>query len=312
MNVTIRASAISAPAAGLLEDRPFAGQVLSVHRRACNLVDSHGQLLALVGETAGNGPFHLVVPQGEAAFSRLAVGCPAWGGRGSLRIGGWLTVDWREAELWNPRPDWDRVSLARQDWSACLSPLSELVRGKAAPESLALIPLPPGTPPAAGSSRLGAAWRARAGEGMGRVIGALQGGDLEALRLGVEALAGLGPGLTPAGDDFLLGVLVGVFATAVTAPAASPSLPVAEAGATILETAAGRTNLLSAAWLQYAAHGLIGQSWHRLLYALSDCDSPSIRRAADRLLAVGATSGADALTGFLLYCQSRRSVLYYL
>jgi hypothetical protein len=298
---TFRASVISTPIARLLEEKPFTAQVLSVHRRACNLIDERGQLLALVSDPLGNGPFHMVIPQGETAFSRLETGWPVRGERGALRIGGCLTITYRGGQLWDPCPDWGKVRLAQQNWRVHLPSLQELVRGKAPPESLAALFA---GPPAAGDSRLSVAWRAQAGEAMGRVLAALQAGDLAALRSGAAALAGLGPGLTPAGDDFLLGIMVGLFATALSAPSA------AEVCAAIAEVAAARTTALSTAWLQAAARGLVGQAWHDLLNALSQGHSLHIQQAASRLINTGATSGADALSGFLLYCQSRRSVLY--
>jgi hypothetical protein len=303
-NQTFRASIVSTPIARRLGEEPFSGQVLSVHRQACNLVDGRGQLLALVSDPLGNGPFHVVIHRGEAAFSRLAAGWPVWSERGVLQIGDGLGINCRGGQLWDPRPDWEKVRLTRQSWRVHLPPLLELLRDKAPPESMA-------GPAAAETSRLSAAWRAKAGEAIGRVLTALQVGDLAALRSGAAALAGLGPGLTPAGDDFLLGVMAGLFATALPAPPSSSSLSVAEVCAAILEATTARTTSLSAAWLQAAARGLLGQGWHDLLNVLSNGDSPGIRQAANRLINTGATSGADALAGFLLYCQSRRSVLYY-
>jgi hypothetical protein len=308
-NRTFRATSISTPIAGRLEEGPFTGQVLSVHRRACNLVDERGQLLALVSDPLGNGPFHMVISRGAVAFSRLAAGWAVRGERGALRIGDSLAITYRGGRLWDPCPDWGKVRLGQQSWRAHLAALQELLGDKAPPESLAALFAGPA---AAEDSRLSVAWRAQAGGAVSRVLAALRVGDLAALRSGATALAGLGPGLTPAGDDFLLGVMVGLFATALPAPSSSPSLSVAEVCAAIAELAAARTTALSAAWLQAAARGLVGQGWHDLLDAVSRGDSLRIRRAANRLINTGATSGADALTGFLLYCQSRRSVLYSL
>jgi hypothetical protein len=67
----------------------------------------------------------------------------------------------------------------------------------------------------------------------------------------------------------------------------------------IAGAAAGRTTLLSAAWIRHAAAGEFGEPWHDLVRGLAATDEGAIRRAAGRILATGATSGAAALAGFL-------------
>ena len=48
-----------------------------------------------------------------------------------------------------------------------------------------------------------------------------------------------------------------------------------------------------------ASEGLFGEAWHDLLAALRQGGADAVRKAADRVLGFGATSGADALSGFL-------------
>lgn len=134
----------------------------------------------------------------------------------------------------------------------------------------------------------------RAIEGL---LAALRVGDRQGIAAGAAALAGLGPGLTPAGDDFLLGLMVGLR----TWPQflAGRGLSVEGACRTIYGAAAGRTNLLSMALLRSAREGLLGEVWHELLAALRQGQACEVRRAADRVLGFGGTSGADALSGFL-------------
>ena len=79
-------------------------------------------------------------------------------------------------------------------------------------------------------------------------------------------------------------------------------------------TAAPLTTSLSAAWLKSAGRGEAGTLWHEFFDALisvsrivADPDgggaSPTYRTAVqnsvDKILAVGETSGTDALAGFL-------------
>lgn len=99
-------------------------------------------------------------------------------------------------------------------------------------------------------------------------------------------LLGLGPGLTPAGDDVLAGWLVARYA------ADRPTGPVAEA---VRSKARARTTLLSATLLDRAAHGEAAPACRDLLLALHAGSAVDAALAA--LLRVGHTSGAALALG---------------
>ncbi len=103
-----------------------------------------------------------------------------------------------------------------------------------------------------------------------------------------RSLLGLGPGLTPAGDDCLVGWLAGAW----TAGAAGRHL-VDATGPGLLAAATDLTGRLSRAFLAAAVSGEVAQPVHG--FALL----PDEARLAG-LLAQGATSGADLLAGYLL------------
>jgi len=67
----------------------------------------------------------------------------------------------------------------------------------------------------------------------------------------------------------------------------------------LVEAAAPRTTTLSAAFLRAAAQGEWSAAWHVLLAALNEGTEVEITAAVQDVLAHGATSGADALAGFL-------------
>jgi hypothetical protein len=102
----------------------------------------------------------------------------------------------------------------------------------------------------------------------------------------------LGVGLTPAGDDFLLGIIYGLWADGGREPARTRQI-----AACIAAAAAARTTTLSAAWLTAAARGEAGRPWHNLITALRD--NKNVPQTIDHILATGHTSGADALAGFI-------------
>jgi hypothetical protein len=128
-----------------------------------------------------------------------------------------------------------------------------------------------------------------------RLFQALQQGDQAQIIQAAHQLAGLGPGLTPAGDDFLIGLMA---ALTLSQPILAQNLTSAAACTLIGNTAAQRTTRLSAQWLQAAARGEFGAAWHQLANALEKADQGQIEPAIRRILASGATSGADALRGF--------------
>ena len=110
------------------------------------------------------------------------------------------------------------------------------------------------------------------------------------LRGALDALAGLGPGLTPAGDDVLAGVLL--VERAWRGEAAEASL-VDLAGE-------ARTNDVARAFLTWAARGQSIEPVHRFLAATSGQDGVRARDALRSLSAVGHTSGADLALGVRL------------
>ena len=110
-------------------------------------------------------------------------------------------------------------------------------------------------------------------------------------------LIGLGPGLTPSGDDYLGGVLVALRWVGRGSQADSlwrwlePRIP-------------ERTGAISAAHLAAAAGGEMHEALHDVLRDLSAWDTPDLLPALSRLDAVGHTSGWDALAGIVAVART--------
>jgi hypothetical protein len=117
--------------------------------------------------------------------------------------------------------------------------------------------------------------------------------------LGNEAaqLIGLGPGLTPSGDDYLGGVLMALRWVGRGAQADSlwrwlePLL-------------AQRTSAISAAHLAAAAGGEVHEALHEVLSDLSAWEAPDLLPSLARLDAIGHTSGWDALAGIVAVART--------
>jgi len=205
------------------------------------------------------------------------------------------------AEVWEPRLEQAGLGADGPGLEANLAILHDHLRAQAPGESLACFggygnPFYLVAGPAGGRS-VESTYREVARRAIEGLLAALRVRDRQGIAAGAAALAGLGPGLTPAGDDFLLGLMAGLR----TWPqlGVGGGLSAEEACQAIYGAAAGRTNLFSRALLRSASEGLFGEAWHDLLAALRQGGADAVRGAADRVLSFGATSGADALSGFL-------------
>jgi hypothetical protein len=108
----------------------------------------------------------------------------------------------------------------------------------------------------------------------------------------VAGLIGLGPGLTPSGDDVLCGILVGLHATGQIKLARR----LAEA---VMREAADCTCIISVAHLGCACQGLGSQALHETLNALVTCNAEALDGALDALSRTGHSSGFDGLAGLV-------------
>ncbi len=137
----------------------------------------------------------------------------------------------------------------------------------------------------------------QAGPAVAAAVAAFQGAWQRGAQAEVQSaicnLCGLGPGLTPAGDDWLAGWLL--------AQHLAPDLiGLDDLSGLITDAAAGRTTTLARTFLVCAAAGEADQDWHMLLQALAEDPMTNlpIYQSTNAILAHGATSGAAMLAGF--------------
>lgn len=130
-----------------------------------------------------------------------------------------------------------------------------------------------------------------------RVEQACRERDADAALLEAVGLIGWGEGLTPAGDDFLVGMLAGLDALAADSAVNAAFLARFGAG---LKAHAQRTTVIAAHYLRLGTQGHFGADLHRLRNVLlSSGDVARVAKLADDALAVGATSGCDQVAGVL-------------
>jgi hypothetical protein len=261
-------------------------------------------LLCLVARSVGPGPIHIVVGGEIPEADSLTVE------PGALRIG-------TARHALDDCPRYDSALPAGPLKPARLADLASHVRARAHPKSLAFLLDKARTAGFRGGFEQNLVRQVREGAG-------LLFGDEPAR--GARLLRGCGFGLTPSGDDFLAGVLIGLNlalvgrgrpdATAHLGGSSGPALPpdhYQTAGraraparaekATLLDkilSAARGENVLSNAFLDLAADGRVNEAMKQLITALTGNAAKNVGEAADRVLAQGETSGADVLTGLVL------------
>jgi hypothetical protein len=243
-------------------------RLLHVFDQACNLINERRAVLSVVTQRIGNGPFNLVV-EDEICFSDyLNAQSPVSFRAGQMDLGD-LTIDTAGAQVWSPRPDWEKLHAAR---GVLLDQLKWLPISKYQPE------LPNAL--------------------ISDFAIALAAADIESAVKFTPQLAGLGNGLTPAGDDFIVGALLAVWL--IHPPETARAL-----AREIASLAAPLTTSLSAAWLMSTGKGEAGAAWRRFLAALLSTDRLEIQESKINILSTGASSGADALAGFTGTALSR-------
>lgn len=151
-----------------------------------------------------------------------------------------------------------------------------------------------------------AALAARARPGVLALAGACDADDASAAIPPATELLGLGPGLTPAGDDLVGGVLFG--RAVLGRGGAVEGRAWAAAGAAIVAAARGRTHPVSAALLADLAAARGHAPLLDLVAALAAGGREAGLDAASRLTALGHSSGWDMLAGLALGTLGRHAL----
>jgi len=272
------------------------GRVIAVFSRSFYLATAAGGLACIGAAGLGGGPLNILgtLPdrldwQGSGLRTGDAV---SWDGA-HLVAAGRFRFDLTSAVAWKPDAppaSWDVETLV-----AGLIALSERAAGHATAGGFAplVAPLashrPDGTgSPASNAPLLRLAWPA-----IISLADWLASGTNTAPPEAAEVLIGLGPGLTPSGDDLIGGALIALRALGRLGIASSLA-------AWALPLARQRTGAISAAHLACAASGEGNSALHDLIAALLTPGAPGLDEAVVALAAIGHSSGWDALAGVAL------------
>ena len=270
-------------------------RVLHVFKTACNLIDDQGEILSLILDPGQMDPFAIALerpPARDGFAGYLDADSPVRIMPDEIRVGA-LRVWIDDPVLWTSRPDWGLICAALSRTSGWLSQIEERLLQSRSVDSLAALI---GNPDASWQGTR-SPWWTKAAVPIKILMYGLASRDERKLGLGAARLAGLGIGLTPSGDDFLIGMMYAIHATLDPREAQALSC-------VIEKVASPRTGAFPAAYLKVAAQGEAANHWQALLVACVEEEPTGINTALDTLLAVGHTSGEDALAGFLLGIKS--------
>lgn len=221
------------------------------------------QVIAVVTGQATRLPNAMVI---TGPMPAVAVGDEAYVGDGSIDIG---RLSLRAHRWWNPAPPLGAVQMAHLVHSL--------------PAMAALCHRSPRRPGLEGNGAAGLLAQ-----------GCAEGSLLKSV-VAAEQLVGLGPGLTPSGDDVLAGLLVALRHLG-GATGADRAVWLADwLAAAVTFDVRGRTTPISAALLHCAARGEASGEVLAVLRGLAG--RQSLEPALRRLLQLGHTSGADLAWG---------------
>lgn len=240
------------------------------------------RVLALVAPAAVRLPNALLLAD-AAALRLLRPGLPARVGGGTVRCG---PVHARAARWWAPRPVLPPVTPDRLD--------------AAVARMAAICAASPRRPGLAGH------------DGPDALAACCTADDLAGAVQQAERVVGLGPGLTPSGDDVLCGLLLALrlmgdaVRRAGSAGGGDAAVRLADwIGAAVTSDAGTRTTALSATLLHCAVAGQCSGEATAVLRAMSGpADGAGQAMAARRLLTAGHTSGADLAWGITAGCRA--------
>jgi hypothetical protein len=273
------------------------GRVHSAFGRACNIETRTGELVTLLAEELGNVPHGIRLAGPVAPFqSWLIAGQNAILDTRALFVpDAGITVDLSGAavgrgavaavsmDLGSMGPGATTIAIALRDLRATLV--------ERAPEQ-GFAPLL--AAPAAARSAVERAVATRLSRTLPMLARATERRDVTAIAGAAAGLVGLGPGLTPSGDDFIAGYLAALWSRAGFESGIEAMLPsLADALAPLFQ----HTNAISRQMLSDAAQGRFAE--HLIDVTRAVAGTGDVVDATAQALASGHSSGADTVCGLL-------------
>jgi hypothetical protein len=281
-----RALSIDVALIRLLAEGAVEGRVHSVFRRVVNVMTPGGQLISICGRGHDDAPWSLRADVDDWT---------AW----NIETGDVVSADCAAVTVHGGGP---RVGLAlAQTWNAAAAPIgadpAQLTdRAHELADVIRVAGVPGGALAGPTPDPFAALVAERIAGGLADMVTAELAGNADDLEAAASSLLGLGPGLTPAGDDALTGLALVVARHGSRATSVLPALR------RVLQRHPDRTTALSCATLWAALDGRGRQRLLDLGDTLVSHQDPApllLREHAERVIGIGHTSGTDIACGVL-------------
>jgi len=262
-----------------------------IFETVCNLINAEEDVLSLTLAPAEMNPLSFEMLCGDLSLDltkHIQVNSEVLKDGAQLCVGN-LIIDLEPHDPWNPSPDWGRVTVRMQETQSVVDEITAILLSDHSPDSLAIFLSPSGFE----SKTQPSSWQRAAIIPIQMLLDGIERLDSSALHGAASDLAGLGLGLTPSGDDFIIGVMHALWMILSEEQARSLCRE-------LLTATTPRTNALSANYLKAAAHGEASEAWHTIVSAIAQNDKIALNSSVEILKKLGHTSGQDALSGFLL------------
>lgn len=269
-------------------DYPKLGRVAALFERSF-YIEIDGHWICFGGSSLYLGPLNLQT-NAPAKINWQASGLqledPVRISATEIHIGNRFSFSYRDAQPWHPDPirNLDKTAI-----NAGLTSLTEQAFNMVPREGLASFMFPEGSVTAVLPNATSAI------TGIKKLIGDGHSSP-ESILNPVTTLIGLGPGLTPSGDDFLGGMMI----TLKTLGEDETCRVLADA----IERAAAATNEISRAHLYAAAQGIGAEPLHATIDDIISNREQALKSSLARLDSIGHSSGWDALTGVVITLQT--------
>ncbi|MEO8628042.1 MAG: DUF2877 domain-containing protein [Betaproteobacteria bacterium] len=270
--------------------------VHSVFARACNLEMPDSTLVTLLDCRLGNAP-HGIACEVPESFTFNAVIRP--GTKVSVRTGELalehtaLVIDLSRAVRWDGAVSQHVVDPTSPATCNSLAMLWRMLQASSRSGGLfACWSLPDEA-----ASPLHAALQRRLATTLPLLARATVARDAIMIETALSAIIGLGVGLTPSGDDLIVGYLAALWSQISLDATLQPLLEQLRAPMQSMTT---KTGAISRQFILDASEGEFSEPLVDLVRAIADGDDERVAITAARALRIGHSSGADAVLGLLL------------
>lgn len=260
------------------------GYVHSIFDRTVNMqCRTNDELYTIANRQVDNAPNTLITDRGSFSNMGLVVGDRVYAEHDRLYVGKAFVLTLRDVHVWRSKlPSYpDDEGILSSNAAAAASFIE--IHGKA------------------GGMKRSAETVNPFDQEMERLLRERSTGLLEALSKGEASLAshyaiqliGLGPGLTPSGDDFLVGLFTVMNLTN------GPLFQICHVCEQVVAASADRSNPISYMALKKAASGQVRESIGEFMHHMIHGSKTEVISSLSRVLDIGSTSGTDIALGLV-------------